>query len=325
MSFRFKLDEPFDEGFRRIALDQIERAQTQLKSGEDQAVAVHETRKSLKRVRALLRLLRPALGDDVFRGENGALRDIGLGLSGARDQHVLTETVDKLQAAGTLNGKALINSLRAAITSADGHGEPLTTDKAVQQLDAAKKRLAAITFGASGFDLVGAGLERSYRRARRAFKHAYANPNDEAFHEWRKGTQQHWRQMLLLSRAWPDYLGARAAEARALSQILGDDHDLAMLVAFVRTREGALCGDQAAAIETAARQSQDDLRADARPRGERLFAGGARRLRKSVKAYWQAAVAMKGRGSEDNRLAKPGAQAGRNQVARKRVSRRTGV
>ncbi len=53
MAFRFKLGEPFDEGSRRIAVEQIERAQSSLhdKRG-DQAIAVHETRKSLKRLRA---------------------------------------------------------------------------------------------------------------------------------------------------------------------------------------------------------------------------------------------------------------------------------
>src|SRR4029079_11449710 len=117
------------------------------------------------------------------------------------------------------------------------------------------------------------GLERSYRRARRAFSAAYRNPSDEAFHEWRKGAQAHWRQMTLLSRAWPDYLGARAAEARNLSQLLGDDHDLEVLVAFVPSEPGAaMRGEQAALIERAARQRQGELRLTARPYGERLFA-----------------------------------------------------
>ena len=65
----------------------------------DHAVAVHETRKALKRLRALLRLIRPAIGDDAFRHENAQLRDIGLSLSGARDRHVLLETVNKLEGA----------------------------------------------------------------------------------------------------------------------------------------------------------------------------------------------------------------------------------
>jgi CHAD domain-containing protein len=293
MPFRFKLGEPFDEGFKRIAGEQIERAQGQLRSAGNQPVAIHETRKSMKRVRALLRLFRPALGDDVFRDENKFLRDIAMRLSGARDQHVLRETVDKLHAKGMLADKRLLDALRRAIGAADGGRAQAPVKEAIGDLAAAQQRLCAAELRGDHFDLVGAGLQRSYRRARRAFATAYANPSDEAFHEWRKGTQHHWRQMTLLSRAWPDYLGARAAEARALSQILGDDHDLAMLVAFVHGGERGLSEEQVAAVETAARQAQAELRSAAKPRGERLFAGGARKLKKAVATYWKAASAIK--------------------------------
>ena len=81
MPFRFKLTEPFEEGCRRIAREQIERAQCQLKAPGDPVAAVHETRKSLKRLRALLRLVRPALGEQTYREENAQLRSIGGSLS----------------------------------------------------------------------------------------------------------------------------------------------------------------------------------------------------------------------------------------------------
>jgi CHAD domain-containing protein len=295
MAFRFKLGEPFDEGGRRIAVEQIERAQSSLHDKQgDQAIAVHETRKSLKRLRALLRLIRPAMGEQVFKAENSQLRDIGLSLSGARDRHVLLETVDKLERAGRLGRKGLAETLRQTVAAANGEGAPLGTRQALLRLAEAKKRCANLQISGTGFEVVAPGLERSYRRARRAFSAAYREPSDEAFHEWRKGAQAHWRQMTLLSRAWPDYLGARAAEARNLSQLLGDDHDLAVLVAFVHSDAGAaLRGEQAALIERAARQRQGELRLTARPYGERLFADTPKRLRRNIGLYWNAAVDVK--------------------------------
>jgi CHAD domain-containing protein len=294
MAFRFKLGEPFDEGCRRIAVDQIVRAQSQLHDKGDQAIAVHETRKSLKRLRALLRLVRPAMGEDAFKQENAQLRDIGLSLSGERDRHVLLETVNKLEGSAGFGRRGLVGSLRECIVAANGEGAPLSVRQSTSRIVDAKKRLAELHIHGSGFDVVGAGLERSYRRARRAFREAYDEKTDEAFHDWRKGTQAHWRQMTLLSRAWPDYLGARASEARNLSQILGDDHDLAMLVVFVHSDAAAgLSNEQAAIVEKAARQRQAELRETAKPRGERLFAGGPRTLRRSIDIYWQSAVALK--------------------------------
>lgn len=293
MAFRFKLGEPFDEGARRIAVEQIERAQSLLSEDRDHAVAIHETRKSLKRLRALLRLIRPAMGESTFKDENAQLRDIGLSLSGARDRYVLLETLTKLEAAVGLGRRGLADTLRQAIAAANGQGAPLTMQQAHARLAEAKKRLSNLEIAGSGFDVVGAGLERSYRRARRAFAAAYEQPSDELFHEWRKGAQAHWRQMTLLGRGWPDLLGARALEARVLSQLLGDDHDLALLVAFVHSDAAGLGEEQAALVEKAARKRQAELREVARPHGERLFAESPKRLRRSVNAYWDAAVALK--------------------------------
>ena len=302
MAFRFKLGEPFEEGVRRIAVEQIERAQSELQAKDDHAVAVHETRKALKRLRALMRLVRPAMGDDAFKQENARLRDIGLSLSGARDRHVLLETVNKLEGAAGLSRK----------------GAPVTMKEAQSRLDEAKVRLADLRIEGGGFDVVGAGLERSYRRACRTFHGAYSKPTDDAFHEWRKGAQAHWRQMTLLARAWPEYLGARASEARTLSQLLGDDHDLAMLVAFVHSDAATtISGEHAALVEKAARQRQAELRECAKPRGERLFAEAPKRLRRSIGVYWQAATALK-----EHELEEAGAETTAKRVRRQSAPRR---
>ena len=76
MAFRFKLNEPVQKGFRRIALEQIERAERELSASENAEVATHETRKCIKRVRALLRIGRPGLGEPVYRSENARMREI---------------------------------------------------------------------------------------------------------------------------------------------------------------------------------------------------------------------------------------------------------
>ena len=281
-------------------------------------VAVHETRKALKRLRALLRLVRPAMGDDAFKQENARLRDIGLSLSGARDRHVLLETVNKLEGAAGLGRKGLVSGLRACIAAANGEGAPVTMKEAQGRLDEAKIRLAEVRIEGGGFDVVGAGLERSYRKACRTFRKAYNQPTDDAFHEWRKGAQAHWRQMTLLARAWPEYLGARASEARTLSQLLGDDHDLAMLVAFVHSDAATtISGEHAALVEKAARQRQAELRECAKPRGDRLFAEAPKRLRRSIGVYWQAATALK-----EHELEEAGAETTAKRVRRQSAPRR---
>lgn len=64
MPYRFKIDEPVEKGFRRIAREQVDAALQELAAPEVQPKGVHECRKSLKRLRALVRLAASALGDD---------------------------------------------------------------------------------------------------------------------------------------------------------------------------------------------------------------------------------------------------------------------
>src|SRR5262245_24857315 len=58
---------------------------------------VHEIRKNLKRTRAALRLLRPALGSSCYQRENDCYRDAAKPLTELRDAKVLVDTVDSLQ------------------------------------------------------------------------------------------------------------------------------------------------------------------------------------------------------------------------------------
>ena len=137
------------------------------------------------------------------------------------------------------------------------------------------------------------GSRTRYRKARKAFRHAYEKPSDEAFHAWRKKVQQHWRHMSLLSRGWPEAMSARASEAKELSRLLGEDHDFAVLLAFVSEQAGKhLEVGDVEALAKLCRTCQDELRAQARPRGERLFAERPQDLEERVHLYWTNAACL---------------------------------
>ena len=97
---RFRLGdrERVPDGVRRIAHGQLDMSIERLEghTDEDVGAAVHETRKSLKRLRALARLALGEIGDEAYRRENVAFRDAGRRLAGARDSQVLLETLDAL-------------------------------------------------------------------------------------------------------------------------------------------------------------------------------------------------------------------------------------
>jgi hypothetical protein len=103
--------------------------------------------------------------------------------------------------------------------------------------------------------------------------------------------------------------------------VLGDDHDLALLIAFLHSDRASGIGDEAASgIERLALNRQQELRALAQPMGQRLFAEGARSLRRRMAVYWDAAVALKEHEPEEalevKKLTRTGARRRRTAGAR---------
>ena len=98
MAYRFKHGESVAEGVRRVAREQIESATECLQdnTGAADGEKVHEARKAIKKVRALLRLVRPSLGR-TYSAENRRLRDAGRKLSKLRDAAALIEVFDEFQ------------------------------------------------------------------------------------------------------------------------------------------------------------------------------------------------------------------------------------
>jgi hypothetical protein len=295
MSFRFKLDEPIAEGVSRIGLEQIAAAKAAL-AATDIAKGVHDARRCLKRLRALLRLVRPALEERDYRREMRRLAAIAQMLSGARDAHVMQQTLAKL--AGRFvtlsrSAKRLRKALPNGAERKAGRDSAGTTRRAQAGLDQARALFAGIARQPIAFEHLAEGLQRSYRKARRTYREAYRHPADEAFHAWRKSAQQHWRHMQLLSRSWPDVLGGRASEAKELSRLLGDDHDLAVLADFVtRHSSNALPTEERAELLRICRSCQAEIRARAKPHGARLLAEPAKSLGARLAVYWSAAAQL---------------------------------
>lgn len=290
MSYRLKLKESVAHGLRRIALDQIEMAEEKLRGQGDAAGAVHDARRCLKRLRALLRLPRPGLDEAVYQREAKRLSATGRLLAGARDGHVMLHTLRLLQSRyGPLPDDAN-ERLTGIITASDVADPEKLQDarrRALARLGAAAKFFRGPDLQAIEMAHVLDGMERVYKKARRGRHDCDRKPSDEAFHTWRKAVQAHWRHMQLLSRAWPDVLMARAVEAKELSQLLGEDHDLAVLLDFARRQ--ALSAPALEALETQCRGLQHQLRALADLRGTRLLAESPEDLRAKLATYWNTA------------------------------------
>ncbi len=297
MAFRLKFTDTPESALRRIGLSQIDRAVRALSAAELADSTIHETRKCLKRIRALLRLVRPGLEESDFQTENARYREIARQLSPARDAQILMETVLKLAPFASAAETAALEYLKQSIESGAGSRITNASDasiaRALEQLTEAKAALANLNVKGSGFAPVERGLRDSYRKGLERFERAYRDGTCEAFHDVRKSVQLHWRHMALVSRAWPDMFSARVEAARQLSQILGDSQDLSVLLEYVAALPpSAIPKKSATELERLARARQDYLRAAARPRGAQIFALPPKAFARGVTKAWQAARAL---------------------------------
>jgi CHAD domain-containing protein len=245
MAYRLEHQEGIGEGIHRIAEEELDAALAQLGDGlaENPVTAVHEARKSLKKERALLRLVRGSLPKRVFREENGRLRDAGRRLSSLRDAQVAVETVDGLadRYAGQLS-KAAFKRVRDAVDdsgpAADGDA-PIQAAAGATALDVEQAREALERWAgrADAWETLEPGLARTYADGREALALARRDPTDEHLHEWRKRVKDLWYHQRVLRPLWSGMMEAQADELDELSELLGDDQDLANLAATLRSDE----------------------------------------------------------------------------------------
>jgi hypothetical protein len=245
----------------------------------------------------MLLLARPGMAQPAFANLVDRLSSIARGLAAARDAAALIDAIDKLEkATGPGPGLGPLQSLRTWLHkrrhAAEQNLERSAASDAMRGLLEVRPALAGLAVYPDDFRSLAKGLRQCYRAARQAFHHAFAEARDEELHEWRKGVQHHWRQMQLLAPCWPSELTARAKAARTLSQALGDDHDISLLMRLVSTPTMMFgTPEETAAFLKRCRRRQRALRKEARTHGERLFAERARPFAERIETYWMIAAA----------------------------------
>jgi CHAD domain-containing protein len=169
--------------------------------------------------------------DDLYRRENGAVRDAAKGLSALRNAEALLETHARLQVrfADEVDWRRLVGVRRALVARraqlADDGTLPRRIAAFGEELGTVRDRLLQLPLADLGFDDLAPGFERAYRRGRKAMRSIDAAPSDARFHAWRKRAKDHRYHLELLRDLWPAQVKARRAEVRIFGDLLGDEHD----------------------------------------------------------------------------------------------------
>jgi CHAD domain-containing protein len=285
-AYRLKEGEPLPEAIARVARGRIDHAIDELRGRTDSTPveAVHEARKDMKKLRALLRLVRGELGGQAYARENACFRDAARELAGQRDSDVMLETLRGLTALPAGEGWELRKRIQAdQDRNGDGGDRAAAARDAVAILKEARGRVSDWPLEHDSFDALADGLERTYRRGRHEFEAAREEPTVESLHEWRKRVKYLWYHHTLLRSLWPPMMEVAGDEAHALSDHLGDDHDLAMLTAWMEGHGGA-GPDFLEAVD----RRRSELQADAFALGARVYAEKPGAFVKRMRRLWAA-------------------------------------
>jgi CHAD domain-containing protein len=277
MNYKLKPGEKLSAGIRRIARKQMDRAARLLKNSADDARgrSLHEARQWLKKARATLRLVRPALGGGVWRREDRRLREVARGLARPRDAEVLVMTLETLRSGRReLAEDRVWEKLQQIFLKRRGQfakGLQAETRRRVNDWPLKKLRRPDLCLGAG----------RVYREGRKAQQRAEQTRATEDLHEWRKRVKELWYGLRMLESELPEALAGFAAKLKDLGEILGNDHDLAMLETTLKTCK--VNAEELKAIKGRVRTRRAGLQQTAFKLGRRLFAEEPGRFVRRIK------------------------------------------
>ncbi|MDX6689127.1 MAG: hypothetical protein QOG15_584 [Solirubrobacteraceae bacterium] len=301
-AYRLRSDEFVPDGIRRIARGQLDSAHEQLHGAGTRGLGegVHATRKHLKRLRAALRLTRAAIGDATYDRENTAFRMAGRRLSAGRDAAVLVETLDALRSRFAEElAPAATDRLRDALVA--DHDRALAglreggddVEAALAAVSDARARTPGWTFATDGVEALAPGMGRIYRRGRKRMRAARTEPTTENLHEARKRAKDLWHAAQIMRPAAPKRMKQLAADAHALADLLGDDHDLAVLREYVeRHPQHFDDDDRRQALLAVLDRRRAALQRRALERGRRLYERSPKRFVADLERGWRKRAAQ---------------------------------
>ncbi len=287
-----------DEEMRALLLEQVVAAGETLMGafagGRD---GVHEARKRIKRIRAILALTRSA--DPAFaRTEDRRWRDTARLLAGPREAAALVETVERFAAEfPEANRRGEIDAIRDVL-AADREavaGDAVRLQPAIgaailscTEAGAAVREWRLPTEAGPMACVLAKGVRRSWKEAEAAAALASRKSRVDDFHDLRKAVKRHAAHLALLRELWPRDEGRRRRQSERLGELLGELNDIHVLAALIG-REPSRFPDETARAFFAGLldEKAKALAAEAEEMADGLFAERPAKLRRRLRQAFE--------------------------------------
>ncbi|WP_027002937.1 CHAD domain-containing protein [Hugenholtzia roseola] len=297
-------NEPLELGVKRVLAERLHLAlQTlQLQTTQDKHKAVHESRKRIKEMRGILRLIAKEVEKKEWKTLQKHLRQAAHILAPLRDADSQMDTFRKVEVffAASNQSQTIRPFLNKAYKKIKQHRKELTaqsfqnpqTDilkQAHQKLALLQEKFHQITFSKHSADIFFPNLETIYGQAQKHLRKALEEDSSYQWHEFRKYVKYLWYQVQVLEQGWTNLLRPLGEELKTVASLLGEEHDLYLLIQNLEQIKTQLPSEGAETIQHLQNKillHQIELRQKAAFLGKRLFAEKSKAFAARLVLYW---------------------------------------
>jgi len=236
MAYTFKQKKSLAHEVSQIMEEELSSVELDLAATRLKHKAIHQARKSFKKIRALLRLIRGAIDSDTYTKENIFYRNISRQLSAIRDAQALIEAWEDLykytdheidaQTYAWVKAYLFKNRRKASYQILRRENAMLA---AAEDITRHKPQTVSLKLESSDFDALESGLKKVYKRGYKGHRLVQCDPSMEHIHDWRKRVKYLYHHTQLLNHSWDSMMQAYAGELKKLSDDLGLWRDLGLL------------------------------------------------------------------------------------------------
>jgi CHAD domain-containing protein len=224
--------EIFGIGIHRI-LDKLhDEGAKHIMARSRQHISVHELRKNIKKIRAILRLIRHEIGNEKYHKLNIQYRNLAAEIAILRDDTSQVELLDSMKervqnhSISRTIAKAMNQVKRKRKNNFASFYKEKRHKKVYDHILFCKEEVHKLEISGNPDLFILKSLKRIHSRARSAMEVSGFMKSDETYHYWRKQVKYLMYQMTILGIAWPAYFKAYTYELNKLSNLLGKLHDL---------------------------------------------------------------------------------------------------
>jgi hypothetical protein len=248
MAYLIRRKEPLAGEIRRILVEQNDKALTLLEHWQhNPRERVHSARQAFKRLRALLRLVRPG-ARYVYQVENRFYRDVGRSLAYVRDTEAVIEALAVVETSLT-DAQSLdsLHLLRAGLERRAARelndpvlNVPRRVQAACDELRGAERRLHRTPLGGVTRKVLRTAARRTMKRCEEGFAQVLVTGAAADFHAWRRDVKYAYHQTRLLQELMPDWAASHGPPLERLGELLGHSQDLTVLDQVLREQPDEL-------------------------------------------------------------------------------------